>query len=379
MRRLALIALLAGVALLLCGCGVSGEVENQAYVLVLGVDRADDGQLELTARVPKIGKTKAGDSGQSGGDYLTFSASGIEYPQALEALEQATPRQMNLSHIELLVASEALAREPGFASLVERIAETPHLYTTARFVVCEGRARDFIEAQETAIGTRLSSEINAMLEHYAQRGYIPDARFADAHYLMGSVYCDPVAILGSTARPADSPVLSLIGPSSPVEGISSPMGQRFSGAALFREGRMVGALDARQVMLLNLIRGDVRAIPFECDGRSYTLTREGHVEREVHFEDGGMTLSVSARLATLDDVCETDAAQLEDDLEAALRDVIRECQRVGAEPFGFAERAAGQFATLAEWRAFDWRSAYADARVEADVRVGNSAAEMIAN
>ena len=36
-------------ALLLCGCGVSGEVENQAYVLVLGVDRADDGQLELTS------------------------------------------------------------------------------------------------------------------------------------------------------------------------------------------------------------------------------------------------------------------------------------------------------------------------------------------
>lgn len=373
MRKFGLIALLACAALLLCGCGVSGEVENQAYVLVLGVDRLDDGQLELTARIPKIGKSKAGESGEGGGDYLTFSASGGDYPQALEALEQATPRQMNLSHIELLVASEALAREEGFATLVSQIAETPHLYTTARFVVCEGRARDFIEAQETVIGTRLSSEINAMLEHYAQRGTIPDARFADAHYLLGSVYGDPVAILGATAQPAESPALSLISPSSPTEGVSSPMGQRFFGAALFREGRMVGALDARQSMLMNLIRGDVRAIPFECDGRSYTLTVEGRVKREVRLEDGGMALRVTVRLSTLDDVCNEDAARLEDDLEIALRDVINECRRVGAEPFGFAERATGHFTTLDAWRKFDWRAKYAQAQVETEVSIRNPA------
>ncbi len=379
MRRIRLIALLAGIALLLCGCGVSGEVENQAYVLVLGVDRLDEGQLELTARVPRIGKSKPGDSGEGGGDYLTFSASGSDYPQALEALEQATPRQMNLSHIELLVASEALAREQGFASFVSRIAETPHLYTTARFVVCEGRARDFIEAQETVIGTRLSSEIDAMLDHYAQRGYIPDARFADAHYLMGSVYGDPLAILGFTAQPAESPALSLIGPSSPTEGIASPMGQRFWGAALFYEGRMIGALDARQTMILNLIRGGGGAIPFECDGRSYTLTPEGRTRREVRLEHDGAVLRVTLRLNTLDDVCDQDAARLEDDLKAAILNVIYECQRVGAEPFGFSECAAGHFSTLADWQAFDWREKYADARVEADVCVRSSAAEVIAN
>lgn len=370
MRRGRLTALLCAAAILLSGCGVSGELENQAYVLVLGVDRSEDGRLQLTARVPQIGKGKAaGQEGDNGG-YLTFAGSGDGYPQALESLEQATPRQMNLSHIELLVASERLAREADFGELIAQIAETPHLYTTARFVVCDGEARAFIEAQDTVIGTRLSAEINAMLEHYAAQGFIPRACFADAHYLTGSVYGDAVAVRGFEQTAQDAPAVRLIDPPAPVDGTAtSPMGQRYSGTVLLREGRMVGTLSAGQTRLLNLIRGEISAFPFECDGRRYTLTPEGKAKHDVVIADGAMTLLIDVRFSTLDDICAQDAARLEDEIERALVEVVQACQRVGSEPFGFAEDAAASFSTLSEWRAFDWRTLYEAAPVRARVHI----------
>lgn len=366
MRIRALTLLLAALALGLCGCRVSGEVENQAYVLVLGMDRADDGSLTLTAKVPKIGKADKGkaDEADGGGDYLLFSGGGADWPRALEALEQATPRQMNLSHIEMIVASEALAREAAFPALVSRVAETPHLYTTARFAVCEDRASDFIEAQETVIGTRLSSEINAMLDHYARQGFIPDSSFADAWYLAGSIYGDATAIHASlTEAQDDQPATMLISPSGAQR---SPMRQRWSGTALFRGGVMVGALDAGETQLLNLIRGDADAFPFACDGRAYTLTPEGNPRLGADVEGG--KLSVKLTLGTVDDLCETDAAALERELESALARLIRRCQALGTEPFGFSEAAASHFATVPDWLAFHWRDRYATAEV--DVSVG---------
>ena len=363
--------ILLALALLLAGCRVSGEVENQAYVLVLGLDTREDGGLTLTARVPKIGKGQSEDGPNKASDgYLLFSAGGVSYPQAMEALEQVTPRRMNLSHIALVVASEALARTPDFGALIDSIARTPHLYTTARFVICEGRASDFIEAQQTVIGTRLSSEISAMLDHYAEQGYIPVSTFADAFYAVNSFYGDPAVIRGRVA-PEDQaqPAAALTAPSQLEDDRVSPMRQRFSGAVLLRGGSMAGTLDARQTQLMNLIRGDAKALPVDCGGNRYTLTPEGGAKREVRIDGGRVTLGLRLTLGSVDDICDADALQLASSLKQALLEVVSACQGMGVDPFGFADAAACAFMTNAAWRSFEWHSRFAEAAVEVDVRV----------
>ena len=365
--RILKLAVLLLMAMSLSGCRVTGEVENQAYVLVLGVDRLAGGELSLTARVPRIGKA-SGDSGESDGSYLTFSAVGSDWPRALEALEQVTPRPVNLSHIELMVVSEDLAREADFAALITRIAETPHLYTTARFAVCEGRAGAFIHDLDTVIGTRLSAEIDAMLDHYAQRGYIPRSSLADACFAFNAIYGDGVAILGTAAEDAQAAV-SLTEPGSAADE-TSPMKQRYSGAALFSEGRMIGKLDAEQVMLLNMIRGEKSALPFECEGNRYALTPKGDAGKTVILEDGRTTLEVNQRFTTLDDICDEDKRRLKAAIEQKLTAVIRACQSLSSDPFGFAEAAAAHFATVRDWLSFDWREHYKSADIRVTVDVG---------
>ena len=53
MRKAILIVLLAAICLL-GGCGSSAQVEDQAYVIAMGIDRTDDGGIELSVQIPKI-------------------------------------------------------------------------------------------------------------------------------------------------------------------------------------------------------------------------------------------------------------------------------------------------------------------------------------
>ena len=54
-------------------------------------------------------------------------------------------------------------------------------------------------------------------------------------------------------------------------------------------------------------------------------------------------------------------------IKNSIAELIASCQRSGCDPFGFAESAAGHFATVPGWLAFDWHERYRRARINVDV------------
>ena len=362
MRWVKLLALIPALGMLLSGCQDIGEVENQAYVLVLALDTAEDGALELTVRVPGIGKSdtkgKEGDAG--GSPYLSFSVSAPSWSRALDELQWVTPRRVNLSHIEMIVASEALASQPSFPNLTREIADTPHLYTNARLVICSGSARAFLEAGETVIGTRLSSEIHTMLSQYARQGFIPDACLADACYCANGIYGDPIAIWGELEdAPSDDEAGAVL---------ESPMRQRFSGTALLRGGRLVRRLSRRETRLFNLIRGQCKAFPCAWQGGIAELTLRS-AALEARFAGDDISLLLRLKLRAPEGLSEAEASNLEAAIRTEITRLVGDCQRLGVDPFGFAESAAAHFATVPQWTAYDWRRRYAGAPLTVDLTI----------
>ena len=361
-----LLAVLWILCLTLGGCQVSGEVENQAYVLVLALDRSDDGMLALTARVPRIGKTEStdekGDSGQS--PYLTFSVSAPTWAECLDALQWATPRRINLSHIEMIVITKALASEAAFPQLINQISDTPHLYTTASFVVCEGSAGRFLAAGKTIIGNRMSAEIRAMLKQYAAQGFIPAVCLADACYAINSIYGDPVAIWGYTD--ASKSGASRLGEKPDLDSriLSSPMIQRFCGAALFRDGQFIQALGPDDTQLLNLLRGQNHPVALCGQESSYVLVPDGPIRKAVRFNGDDITLTVSLSLSVSGYLTEEATLALENVLKSDISSLIASCQYLGCDPFGFAESAARHFPTVESWLTYGWREHYSKADTE---------------
>ncbi len=372
MRKALMGLLTAALCLSMGGCAVQDEIENQAYVLVLGIDRADDGALRLTARVPRIGKNRKTDveGGSEQSAYLTFSASGEDWARALQGLQMATPRSANLSHIEMLVVSSKLAGETGFPEVARRIAETPHLYTNARFAVCEGSAEAFVAAGDVVIGSRLSADIKAMLRHFADEGTIPDSSFADMVYASNSFYSDPMAIWCRLEDGGDASG----GETSPGDG-KSLMKQRFAGTALFRQGVFVRALGSEQTRMLNCARGKRGSFPLFIDGGSLELTPTVKPHRRVSIEGGTVRLVLELEFSTLDGAEVSVLKRAEQALQGDLEDVIRTCQRLQTDPFGFAEIAAGQFTTAQDWLQFEWRRRFAEAEPEVVVHIHPSGSD----
>lgn len=369
MRKLRLILLLCLICPLLQGCAVSGEVENQAYALVMGVDAARDGGIELTIRIPRIGQGGAGDAESGGKDapYLVLAAAGADYAQALENLQWAAARELNLSHLNLLVASEALASEARFPALIRQIAETRHLYATAGLIVCEGRARDFIEGQETLLGSHLSSDIDAMFRHYAAHGYIPSATLADLYYATLSCYSDPVGIRGfpdSGEKPATA-ILEGDEERLNTETLTASSRQ-YLGAALFREGQLVGRLDAGETLGLNLLTRRVDSFSFQSGGRAWTLSCARPPKVRVKLDGERPVISVDIRLSCAEP---GDTSTLEADIAQALEAVMAKCQSLYVEPFGFAAKTAARFPTLKAWLAYDWRARFPEATCAAEVHI----------
>lgn len=379
MKTVRLVALLLCIVLACAGCN-SGEVENQAYALVMGVDY-DGTDIKLTIRIPKIGKPEQASesTGSGGSNYLVLSASAQDYPSALERLQWTVARELNLSQLKLIVVSEGLASSPAFSDLIAEIAETRHLYTTAAFIVCDGMAHDFVDGMETILGIRLSSEITAMFRHYARHGYIPMSTFADLYYGTRSCYSDPTGILGfyaskdSTSQ-KESSAVSLVTPDrgSAQDSAQTDDARRYLGAGIFRDGVLVCRLDAKETLLMNLASEKVEDLSYSTSDGAFGLSCSGKPRLRVSIQNGRTDISLIVCLTSETYLSPDVKEQLRASVEGEMTDFIRKCQRLRVEPFGFAARAARAFTTIEAWRRFNWRERFSEAEVRVEVRIVDS-------
>lgn len=380
MRKTLFAVLILGV-ILLCGCSQASQVENHAYVLVMGLDKTSDGQMKMTVQVPKISgsPSESTSTGGSGGNYMKFAVTARNFEAALEKLDWASPRDMNLSQIKLIVLSRELAEAEECRKLIENIAQTERLYTATKIAVCEGRAEDFVTAIQPKIGTRISTDIDAMYEHYTSRGYVPGSSLADLFYLTQSVYSDPMVSYALLDKQNDSElketqqVSALSGDIKDVSAsYDSEIPTRYLGAAVFVDGRMRGVLNGTQTVLTNLLRNEIEAMRYECDGQSLNIVPARPVYVYVDVNSQPVQIKIDAKLALAAQEELPEEEKLRRALNKDIREAIETARRFEAEPFGFAEKAARKFITLASWNDFDWKEQFLAAEIEIDLSFAHS-------
>ena len=381
-KRMFLLAILAAI-FLLSGCSRSSQVENQAYVLVMGLDRLEDGSLQLCVQIPRIsggGASGSPESSESSGNYTQLSIKGDDFETALEKLNWAVPRDLNLSHMKLIVFSRKLAEGTDCRRLIENIAQTERLFTSTRVVVCEGEAEAFVKAIRPVIGTRISTDVDALFDHYTSSGYVPRSSLADLYYQTESVYSDPMityAMLDEQAKeekgeksekegmPASAVLSGSISEIS--SDYKSEIANRYLGAAVFSEGRLCGILDGTQTIIANLLRNDVDAFRYKYDDQSLGIvpSRRAFVHVDTGAEDA--VIRIDAKLSISAQEQRPDENRLRAMLENEIVSTIRAAQQMGAEPFGFAEKAAANFRTMEAWKEYNWPERFREAEIDIEL------------
>ena len=344
-------------ALVLCGCAQSRQVENQSYVIVLGVDENDSGGIKLTAKIPVLSSSSSGNEPSAGDSYKQFSSSADTYSIALEKLHVASPRNLNLSQVELLVLSETLTEKDDFRSLIEDIAQTERLYTAAYTVICSGKAEDFVNALEPAVGSRLSLDIPAIFENYAEQGLIPVSTLADLYYSTESIYSDPVV---ANAELTQEEANAAIKPYT---------GTHINGSRVFSDGVYKMDLSANESILANLMRNEVKYFRYEIDGSSIEAAPYAPAKISVDLDKIPAKLMVRLRINVGSQEDLPDVQRIKDTLIQDTKALIQKAQQYGAEPFGFAASAAAKFPSIEKWLACDWENVYKNAEVEVSVSI----------
>lgn len=383
--KISLLAFMLLICSFLCSCSQAAQVEDQAYILVMGLDRTDSGQIEMTVLIPQIsGGSGAQEGGGSKSSYKHFSIEADSYEAALEKLSWAATRDPELAQMKLIVLSRKLAEEDLCKEILENMAQTERLYTATKIAVCEGSAKDFVEAMKPNIGTRISSDIDALFEHYCAEGYLPSASLADLYYHTESIYSDPMAAFAlledkqkaesenNTNEPAKA-ASALRGTARELSAeFQSDNPVRYVGSAVFKDGSMRGTFNLHQTMIANLLRNQIESMRYECEGQSLLLIPTRSVRLKVDTKSMPIRILIDAQLSIAAQEEKPDENKLRRQLENDIRNTIQAAQNMSAEPFGFAEKASVHFLTFDRWKAFNWREQFRNAEIDIKLKFAYS-------
>lgn len=119
-----LIILMLFVPFILSGCYDRYEIDNLAYVIAIGGDIGENNEVTITYQIAVPLKITGENSETGTATYTTYTVSAPSLSVGNTKLNAQISKELNLSHVEVIVYSEELAKK-GISRSHERIFK-PH-------------------------------------------------------------------------------------------------------------------------------------------------------------------------------------------------------------------------------------------------------------
>jgi len=367
-RKLLAAAITATVLILTTGCWDRKEVNDLAIATIAGLDRKDDGEIELSLEivVPKQEGSKSQMSGKEArgsSSSLIWSASGTTAADAVSKLQRKLPRSIYWGQLQLLVVGESLSRNQ-LREQLDYLLRNNNIRLRVQPIVCKGNVREFLDFATPIEQTK-------------------------ADYLGGEaerVFPRPITLnllvqrLGKNSDSAMLPYFDIA-----QDGSSSV--PYLKGYAAFARDRMAGVIQGKPFSgakwLHQQVKGDVETVKLKepassllsigilsSSTRFVPRLKEGAPEMEVGIEAEVSVVQNTTRFKTTDpkfirQVREAAA----DDIRRRAENAIQEAQGMGADIFGFGEEINRRHPK--EWRRLEarWERIYPAMPYKVNVKV----------
>lgn len=367
-RAFGALAVALALCLLVGGCWDYREIDQRAFVIILGFDRADDGRYLASAQIAVTrylrGAGTAGGGAANKLPYRIVSGVGVTPQAAFEEIRSDLFREVDLGHTSVVIFGEELAGE-GLEQF-DWIRRSFRLPNIAFLGVAHGRAETVVSADTPA------EELPGLfLFHAFSRKYNRSPDIIPVYLWEGMVqlYLSPfedVYLQGVTGE---------------------KYGLNHSGLALFSRRRLVGWLTETQAAVFGRVKreyfeGVVATLSEAVPGKLLSMLVLGGSRRlGVTYEGGQLTLSVSETISgnfveapgiAITSPTELDRLQAElvRQEEADLRNLLQTMQSVKSDALGFGEllrRRDPASPLLAD--PDTWREAYSRAAIRVQVKV----------
>lgn len=372
--RSKLFGVLLCLSLLLGGCWSSREIDALAFIMAVGLDLDDNGDLIVSFRIADpsalAGGGSTGEQGGSGARTQTTFPVTVKArtpAEAMERLRLQLPRIPFMSHAQGIIVGESLARS-GVSGILDFFERDEELRRSVQLFVTKDiqAAQIFTDVRQRLL-TPSGMGFSELITHVAASEATPVARFGDF-----------LEFMGNPRREAYAPALSL-NPSDVTR--DAPKDQvALVGTGIFRDDRLVGYLSHRESAVMQLLLSGIRAVSFHIDGdlqADVNVTPAGTRIKVVDPTAAEFHISVKVRaelqqLYTIG-VAEGSALvnglsrQLETQLKSSFEELIAHLQLLQSDVLGLGEVLYRSHPGIWKQVAPVWPEVFAKAEIEIDV------------
>ncbi|RIV28200.1 Ger(x)C family spore germination protein [Alicyclobacillaceae bacterium I2511] len=175
-RTFTVASLILLIPFLLTGCYDRQELEQQAFVTALGIDKATPElyDFSFTIALPQnssgLGGGQTGDQPLAAKGILTYRAHGLS--EALLLANSSIERSLSLTHLDLVVFGETLT-QTGISQMLRVIARNREFRGTVLAITAKGGSRALMAANQPFLDKSSARMIDSIAHVGEQTGIIP--------------------------------------------------------------------------------------------------------------------------------------------------------------------------------------------------------------
>ncbi|MTI47611.1 MAG: Ger(x)C family spore germination protein [Firmicutes bacterium] len=390
-------SLLLILSLFLTGCWDALELEEQAYVVAVGMDLGEGDNYYITYQIgnPQVGSSdRANAEREPASEIITVLA-----PDKISARELANvsvSRRVTFSHAKTFIISEELAKSEKFLEVFEAVTRDPQIKRQMDIIISKERAEDFIRNNNPVLETRPHKNYELMDERWKASGLVPAStinRFLQREEEDAVGFLAIYATIGKTDTKANGMEDKYkAGEVDKTGGNTLQM----IGAAVIKEGRMIGTINGEENRLTLLLRPHTEATswyatypdPYKKEKHlTARILRQGKPKIKVDVSQSKPIITVEAPVkmqillmrSFIDYVDDQEKQKfltkaIEGYLNEASMVLVKKAQNeLKVDIFQWSLSARKEFLTIPEFEDYNWIDKFpqADVRVNFKVQITN--------
>lgn len=376
------------------GCYDRQELEEQAFVTALGIDKAPNGLIDCTFRIalphnPNAGGGKSGKAPLAGEGPITFRTHTIT--EALLLANSSIERTMSLTHLGLVIFSEDMAKG-GLSAQTQAMVRYREFRPTVLIGLCKGSAKEII-AQDSPVLELSPSRLPDSIAQVGQRtGLIPVVylhTFASALETKHSSVVLPIFALNQNVK--DDPKGKTDIEEKKVDFVAGQVSRsggnpvEWMGAAIFMQDKILGEISGKDMIHLRMLQGHLKRTKLDFKDPSHSgyisvsVRRERnpvfsiHLANPVHVSvDVPLDAEILMIQSGTDYTNPTERRKLEDYMDKQLSGELTSflqhtLQEQGADVIPLSDYVRRKFATHAAFSAYPWEQQMKQGKIAVNV------------
>jgi spore germination protein KC len=383
------------------GCYDRQELEQQAFVTALGIDKAPGGMIDFTLRFALPQNPAGGGGGGSSADTPLAGKAPVTYrahsvTEALLIANSSVERQVSLTHLSNIIFGKSLAQE-GLKPTMQALVRYREFRPTILVAVADGTAREVIANQKPMLDKTAGRLADGIALTSQKTGLIPVVYLQDlGRFVEGDPSGGVLPVFSINQKVKDDPKgeqgvkdgQDVFQPGAVPRAGGDPV--EWLGAAVFRKDQLVGILNGRESIQLQFLKGILRNTKIDFNdplapGKHIGLSirKERAPRYAVHFSNP-MVIDVDVPLEAdllniesgVDYTRPENRTKLEQNIQATAE---KECTALltklyhdfDADVIPISAHVRGDFATDQQFTSYPWEERFhtADVRVHVSLRI----------